>query len=92
MHDTDGVRLAVEAVDRELSILVEKGRAAGAPELKDVRAAWGRLVDVLALGPAPVMRACPHCGTLGFAAATKCGKCWRPLVPPRAAPHPGAAP
>jgi hypothetical protein len=92
MHDVDGVRLAVEAVDREFSILAEQAGASGGPELKDLRATWRRLVDVLALGPAPVMRACPHCGTLGFAAATKCGKCWRPLVPPRADPQPGATP
>jgi len=89
MHDIDGVRLAVEAVDRELSNLSDR---AGPADLKDLRASWGRLVDILALGPAPVMRACPHCGTPGFATATKCGKCWRPLVPPRAAPQPGASP
>lgn len=92
MHDVDGVRLAVEAVEREFSILAEQAGTAGGPELKDLRASWGRLVDVLALGPAPVMRPCPFCGTPGFAAATKCGKCWRPLVPPRTAPQPGALP
>jgi hypothetical protein len=92
MQDVDGVRLAVEAVDRELSLLAEQAGTAGGPELKDLRATWRRLVDVLALGPAPVMRACPYCGTLGFIAATKCGKCWRPLVPARAAPSPGASP
>jgi hypothetical protein len=92
MQDVDGVRLAVEAVERELAAVVDRAGAAGGAELKDLRATWGRLVDVLALGPAPVMRACPHCGTLGFVAATKCGKCWRPLVPPRAAASPGATP
>jgi hypothetical protein len=39
-------------------------------------------VDFLALGPAPELLACPHCGVVGMRAATLCGHCWKKLVPP----------
>lgn len=73
MHVEDAVRAAVEAVDRDVALSVD---AAG------LRSSWKRLVDVLALGPAPERRACPHCGTMGMRAATRCGSCWEKLVPP----------
>ncbi len=36
----------------------------------------------LALGPAPQLRECPHCGSVGMRAATQCGRWRRKLVPP----------
>jgi hypothetical protein len=82
MQTMDGVRAAVEAMDREIASLGTRG--ADAAGMKELRASWGKLVDVLALGPAPELRDCPHCGTTGMREATRCGKCWAKLVPPPA--------
>ena len=66
------LRTLVDTVDREL------GTSAPSPVLAD---AWTQMVKVLSLGPAPDMRACPHCGEPGMRAASRCGRCWRSLVP-----------
>lgn len=47
-----------------------------------VREAWQRLVVALDLGPEPAVRACPKCGRLGMAQATRCGFCWSPTPVP----------
>jgi hypothetical protein len=86
MQTMDGVRAAVEAMDREVSSLADGTPGASAAKLKDLRASWGKLVEVLALGPAPELRDCPHCGTTGMRAAIRCGKCWAKLVPPPGGP------
>ena len=46
-----------------------------------LRDAWRRLVVAMDLGPEPAVRACPHCGKLGMAAATLCGFCWKQTPP-----------
>jgi len=46
-------------------------------------AAFGDLVEQLALGPEPEVRQCPSCGHTGMRAATRCGYCWTPLAPYR---------
>jgi hypothetical protein len=38
--------------------------------------AWKTLVGGLDLGPEPKRRACPTCGKLGMANASRCGFCW----------------
>jgi hypothetical protein len=86
MQTMDGVRSAVEAMDREVASLTDRTPGANAAGLTDLRSSWGKLVEVLALGPAPELRDCPHCGTTGMRAATRCGKCWAKLVPPPVAP------
>ena len=43
------------------------------------------LVDALALGPEPAMRACPSCDGPCRADAQRCGSCWKPLPPVPAA-------
>ena len=73
MHSTDGIRAAVDTVDREMALLKDKDA---------LRASWGALVTELALGPAPEYRKCPHCGGTGMRAATRCSTCWEKLVPP----------
>jgi hypothetical protein len=78
----DGVRAAVEDVGREVSLSVA---AAASGSGRELEAAWTRLVDALDLGPAPELRACPYCGGMGMRAATRCGTCWKPLIPPPAA-------
>jgi len=76
----NGVRAAVEAVGREVSRSVATAGDAG----RGLQAAWDKLVEALALGPAPELRACPHCGDVGMRAATRCSACWAKLVPPAA--------
>lgn len=78
---TSAVREAVEAVDREVARLAGHTSVEDAPALDRLRASWGRLVDLLALGPAPERRACPHCGGVGMLDATLCGRCWTELAP-----------
>jgi hypothetical protein len=76
MQVDDAVRAAVDAVSREVALVP------GAAGDGGLRSSWGRLVDLLALGPPPEQRACPHCGSMGMRAATRCGSCWEKLVPP----------
>ncbi|MBE7454036.1 MAG: hypothetical protein HS111_35875 [Kofleriaceae bacterium] len=45
-----------------------------------LRAAWRELVDKLALGPEPELRACPACGATCMQTATRCGHCWTELA------------
>jgi hypothetical protein len=77
MTRTDGLRLIVESVDREMSRL----RARPDSDASALLASWAELIDYLALGPAPELRACPFCGSVGMRAATRCGTCWKKLGP-----------
>jgi hypothetical protein len=77
---TDGLRPIIEALDVEMSRLA--ARSGGAAESKALLASWAELVEYLALGPPPELRTCPSCGAVGMRAATMCGNCWAPLVPP----------
>lgn len=43
-----------------------------------LKSSFAALVDLLALGPEPETRSCPHCGRRGIKAATICGYCWKP--------------
>lgn len=81
MISSDRLRPMVESVDRDLSRLVLR-QGADSPETAALLTSWAQLVEVLALGPAPELRACPHCGSIGMRAATRCGVCWNRLVPP----------
>ena len=78
MTPTDGLRPIVESVDREMSRLLARPDS----DTSALVASWAELVEYLALGPAPELRACPFCGSDGVRAATRCGVCWRKLVPP----------
>jgi hypothetical protein len=69
------MRAAVAAVELAL------GEVSSNPP-EPVREAWNRLVRLLALGPAPALRACPSCGRMGMREATRCGSCWVSLTPP----------
>jgi hypothetical protein len=84
MMPTDGLRPIVESVDREMArLLVRPDSDTGA-----LLAAWARLIDYLALGPALAIGRCPFCGSVSARAATRCGTCWAKLVPP---PPPASA-
>jgi len=45
--------------------------------LAHLHSVWNNLVECLALGPAPLLRACPNCGQMIMEAATLCGYCWK---------------
>ncbi len=87
MTPTDGLRPIVEALDREMTRIAARVGVTDA-DTAGLLSAWASLVDFLALGPAPELRACPFCGGVGMRAATLCGTCWRrldPLAPARTA-------
>jgi hypothetical protein len=75
------LRTVVSDIERELACL---GRAASPAEHRSAIGAlttsWARLVELMALGVAPELRPCLHCGHLGRRAATRCGHCWAALA------------
>ena len=84
MMRSDGLRPIVEALDREMTRLHAGGDVAGT-DVTALLSSWAKLVEFLALGPPPELRACPSCGGIGMRAATRCGRCWRKLEPLAAA-------
>ena len=87
----DGLRAYVEGVGHDVARLSGSGSFPDAGSVARLVSSWGKLVDFLALGPAPELRPCPHCGAIGMRAATRCGRCWRKLVPPEAQAGAGTA-
>ena len=81
MTRADGLRPIVEKLDREMSRLAARPSVTGA-DATALLSSWAELVEFLALGPRPELRACPFCGGIGMRAATRCGTCWRKLDPP----------
>jgi hypothetical protein len=65
---------------RSLVATVERELASVGPS-EALRGAWDEFVKVLALGPAPELRACPTCNELVMRAATRCSGCWSSLLP-----------
>ena len=49
--------------------------------LATLRGSWAQMTKLMALEAAPELRACPKCGAVGIAAATRCMSCWTTLVP-----------
>jgi hypothetical protein len=86
MHHAIEFQRAIEAVDREVARLAGHTSAEAAPSLDGLRTSWGILVELLALGPPPERRACPHCGSVGMLSATRCSRCWTELLPPQGSP------
>ena len=86
MQRANEVRKAIETVDREVAKLAGHTSAEAASALDGLRSSWGILVDLLALGPPPERRACPHCGNVGMLTATQCSRCGLELVPPQGNP------
>jgi len=75
MHNTR-LRAVLAKMELEISRL---------PAGDGLRAPWAELVELLAVGPAPVVRECPTCKRTVMAAATRCGYCWSTLSPTAAA-------
>ena len=69
-----------KAVDtlRNLVSVIESELTSTAPG-SALRVAWGQVVEILALGPAPELRECPSCGGSGMRTATRCMYCWSAL-------------
>ena len=74
---TDGLRVIVERLDREMSRLL--ARPGG--DTTALLSSWAELVEFLALGPAPELRECPSCGSPGVRRATRRSTCWKKLDP-----------
>jgi len=83
------LRPVIAAIDHEMSLLsghLMRDDPHATPER--LVASWTKLVDLLALGPAPETRACPVCHRIGMREATRCGYCWTKLAPWGAGPAP----
>ncbi len=82
----DGLREFVDVVGRDVARVSQNTPGQEPASTVRLVASWGRLVDFLALGPAPELHDCPYCGRVGMRAATRCGYCWKKLVPPASLP------
>jgi hypothetical protein len=76
------LRLLLGDVTREMATLFGPAPPEGITPAVALRAAWARLVGVLAPGPAPELRTCPVCQRDCRRAASLCGGCWTKLAPP----------
>ncbi len=77
------LRATVATIEREIARL--PGQVTdddGGSQPNGLAAACADLVEQLALGPEPEVRACPVCKHIGMRAATLCGHCWTKLTPP----------
>ena len=77
-----GIFEILRAINREegVAILLVEQNAAMALDLAD-HAFLLETGRIAMRGPAPELRACPFCGSVGMRAATRCGTCWKKLGP-----------
>jgi hypothetical protein len=75
------LRLLLGDIDREIAAVFGPAAPEAGLASATLRASWARLTGVLALGPAPELRACPVCHRDCRRAATLCGRCWTRLPP-----------
>lgn len=73
------LRPLIETIDREMATLAGGTAIESRAAICEVQRAWAHLVEIMGLGPAPEMRACPACRHMGMRAATRCGFCWTAL-------------
>jgi len=72
------LRTLTEHVQQKIAQI--EAKVAGTPlvaEADGLMLAWQELVTALALGRAPELRACPHCGRGVLREATRCRYCLR---------------
>ena len=73
------LRKVCTAIDQALSHLPAP-TATTPPSVEDeLRAQWAKLVALLELEPARMLRECPACKHVGMFEATRCGHCWAKL-------------
>ena len=80
LRETDRATLRpmVAQLESDLASLQVQSDADGyAAVAARLAAPWRSLVDVMALGTAPELRACPYCGYGINATATRCIQCWK---------------
>jgi hypothetical protein len=82
----DGLRVFVDAVERDVASVSQCASPQESVSVARLVGSWARLVDFVALGPAPEFRECPYCSAVGMRAATRCWSCWKKLVPPAPLP------
>jgi len=76
------LRLIIRNVEGDIRRLTDSSRTDQDDESAvRLRASWSELVEMLDLGPVPDLRECPYCHNLGMRAATRCGYCWKSLIP-----------
>ena len=73
------LRSLVNAVDKEIALAEGKTAADSQTPKTALDMTWSRLLDLLDLGPEPVMRECPTCKNECMLGATRCGYCWSAL-------------
>ena len=78
--DHIGVRAVVTTIEREIaSFSTQSWTDEDRTRIAELRSSFADLVAMLALGPAPAIRACPACGRTVIRAALRCGYCWSKL-------------
>src|SRR5688572_8254325 len=80
-RDRVRLRAVVATIDRELSRQSLEVTSDHLESNRGLMASWAQLVELLALGLAPEVVACPACKHLCMRAATRCGHCWATLAP-----------
>lgn len=79
----DAARSRLRATVAKLELDVS--RLSATNDAATLRSTLADLVDQLALGPEPELRACPVCHQLVNRPATLCSNCWTKLTPPERA-------
>jgi hypothetical protein len=76
------LRVLISTIDRQIAQLARQPMVdSDHDRLNELAASWTRLVEELALGPEPQVRQCPACGQIIRQSATRCGHCWKSLLP-----------
>jgi hypothetical protein len=72
------LRPAVAVVEGALARLGSQQDLDGyARAAEQLTVSWQSLVSLMALGTAPELRSCPHCGYRILVKATRCVQCWK---------------
>ena len=81
------LRPIVATIDREMSRTSQTDERENNRPTPELRSSWAKLVELLALGPAPEVRECPVCRRTGMRDATRCAYCWAKLTPLTSVPR-----